>query len=167
MDYFSRRSRNARFKKKRETKNVGGWHLNPDVENQHRYENKYFHKQFLNNSYFVLFLLNIILFPSQNISNLHLFHLQLRQFSKSWWHVQCTVNKHSTIFKRVQKKKLSSNGFVKDDYRINLTNLELQYFQKISNLFFEPFAVDVEKLALVCFLLCFIFCRIYTDSRVV
>ena len=30
-------------------------------------------------------------------------------------------------------------------------NFELQYFQKISNLFFAPFAADVEKLALVCF----------------
>ena len=30
-------------------------------------------------------------------------------------------------------------------------NVELQYFQKISNLFFGPFAADVEKLALVCF----------------
>ena len=36
-------------------------------------------------------------------------------------------------------------------YRINLTNFELQYFQKISNLFFGPFGADVEKLALVCF----------------
>jgi hypothetical protein len=32
-----------------------------------------------------------------------------------------------------------------------LTNFELQYFQKIFNLFFGPFAADVEKLALVCF----------------
>jgi hypothetical protein len=30
-------------------------------------------------------------------------------------------------------------------------NFELQYFQKISNLYFRPFAADVEKLALVCF----------------
>ena len=30
-------------------------------------------------------------------------------------------------------------------------NFELQYFQKISNLFFGPFAADVEKLALVFF----------------
>jgi hypothetical protein len=46
------------------------------------------------------------------------------------------------------EKNLSSYGLVKDDYRINF---ELQYFQKISNLFFGPFAADVEKLALVCF----------------
>ena len=35
-----------------------------------------------------------------------------------------------------------------------LLNFELQYFQKISNLFFGPFAADAEKLALVCF--CFV-----------
>jgi hypothetical protein len=29
-------------------------------------------------------------------------------------------------------------------------NFDLQYFQKISNLFFGPFAADVEKLTLVC-----------------
>ena len=34
---------------------VGGWHLNPDVESQPRYESKYFHEKDLNNSYFVLF----------------------------------------------------------------------------------------------------------------
>jgi hypothetical protein len=33
-------------------------------------------------------------------------------------------------------------------------NFELQNFQKISNLFFGPFAANVEKLALVCF--CFV-----------
>jgi hypothetical protein len=54
---------------------------------------------------------------------------------------------------RLLDKNLSSYGLVKDDYRINLTNFELQYFQKISNLCFGPFAVDVEKLALVCFVL--------------
>ena len=54
---------------------------------------------------------------------------------------------------RLLDKNLSSYGLVKDDYRINLT-FELQYFQKISNLFFGPFAADVEKLALVCF--CFV-----------
>ena len=43
---------------RRETKKVGGWHLNPDVESQHRYESKYFHEKDLNNSYFVLFLWN-------------------------------------------------------------------------------------------------------------
>jgi hypothetical protein len=45
---------------------------------------------------------------------------------------------------RLLDKNLSSYGLVKDDF-------ELQYFQKISNLFFGPFAADVEKLALVCF----------------
>jgi hypothetical protein len=53
MDYFSRRSR---LKKNRETKSVEGWHLNPDVES------KYFHEKDLNNSYFVLFLWNKILY---------------------------------------------------------------------------------------------------------
>jgi hypothetical protein len=50
--YFSRRSRDllARLKM------LGRWHLNPDVESQHRYESKYFHEKDLNNSYFVLFL---------------------------------------------------------------------------------------------------------------
>jgi hypothetical protein len=55
---------------------------------------------------------------------------------------------------RLLDTNLSSYGLVKDDYRINLT-FELQYFQKISNLFFGPFAADVEKLALVCFF-CFV-----------
>ena len=45
---------------------------------------------------------------------------------------------------RLLDKNLSSYGLVKDDF-------ELQYFQKISNLFFGPFAADVEKLALVFF----------------
>ena len=46
---------------------------------------------------------------------------------------------------RLLDKNLSKYGLVKDN------NFELQYFQKISNLFFGPFAVDVEILALVCF----------------
>ena len=55
---------------------------------------------------------------------------------------------------RLLDKNLSSYGLVKDDYRINLTNFELQYFQKISNLFVGPIPADVEKLALGCF--CFV-----------
>jgi hypothetical protein len=35
---------------------------NPDAESQHRYESKYFHEKDLNNSYFVLFLWNKILY---------------------------------------------------------------------------------------------------------
>ena len=48
---------------------------------------------------------------------------------------------------RLLDKNLSKYGLVKDN------NFELQYFQKISNLFFGPFAADVEKLALVCLIL--------------
>jgi hypothetical protein len=51
-------------------------------------------------------------------------------------------------------------------FHSQVKNLELQYFQKISNLFFGPFAVDVEKLTLVCFLYCFIFCRIYAGGLI-
>ena len=46
---------------------------------------------------------------------------------------------------RLLDKNLSS---YEDDYKINF---ELQYFQKISNLFFGRFAADIEQLALVCF----------------
>ena len=82
MDYFSRRSRDARLKNKRETKNVGGWHLNPDVESQHRYESKYFHEKDLNNSYFVLFFLNKILY----------FHSQVKKFQNYIYFICNCVN---------------------------------------------------------------------------
>jgi hypothetical protein len=102
-------------------KMFGRWHLNPDVQSQHRYESKYFHEKDLNNSNFIFFLLNTILcFRSQvkTISKLHLFHWQLRQFRKI---VTTCVNKHRTFCKRVKKRQLSSYGLVKHDYRINLT----------------------------------------------
>jgi hypothetical protein len=50
--------------------NVGGWHLNPDVESQHRYESKYFHGKDLNNSYFVLFLWNKILYFHSHVKKI-------------------------------------------------------------------------------------------------
>jgi hypothetical protein len=47
--------------------------------------------------------------------------------------------------KWIKRKQMTHENTYRDD------NFELQYFQKISNLFFGPFAADVEKLALVCF----------------
>jgi hypothetical protein len=45
-------------------------------------------------------------------------------------------------------------------------NLELHYFQKISNLYFGPFAADVEKTRLGVFFALFIFCRIYAGGLI-
>jgi hypothetical protein len=47
--------------------------------------------------------------------------------------------------KWIKRKQMTHENTYRD------VNVELQYFQKISNLFFGPFAADVEKLALVCF----------------
>jgi hypothetical protein len=58
------------------------WHLNPNVESQHRYESKYFHEKDLNNSYFVLFLLNKILY----------FHSQVKKFQNYIYFICNCVN---------------------------------------------------------------------------
>ena len=79
MHYFSRGSRDLHL---RETKMLGCWHLNPDLQSQHWYESKYFHETDLNNSYFGLFSLNTVLY----------FHSQVKEFQNHTYSICNCIN---------------------------------------------------------------------------